>query len=285
MRDVIGVSIGDGTLEKANLECCLNLESTETDIKQALIDAGVLHSDETGMRGMGRTKWVHSASTKMLTHYQMHEKRGKEVMGDIGILDKFEGISVHDRWASYGKYGFGHACCNAHILRDLKFLHENMNEAWAGEMIGLFSHANKTKRENKLIPKAIIGIKQKYNSIVQKAIESEKKKMAKGSVKVKKGRAPTSKSLRMNNMLYEKQKEVLRFIENEEVPFDNNLAERDLRMVKLKQKISGCFRSTRGQKSFFLIRSYISTARKQGHHVFEALELALLGDPLKLAEQ
>ena len=283
MKDAIGISIGDGTLEKTNLECYQNLERTETDIKQALINAGVLQNDETGMRAKGKTKWAHTASTKTHTHYQLHDKRGKEAMDDIGILPQFEGIGVHDRWASYEMYGFGHAYCNAHILRDLKFVHENMGESWAGEMATLLCSANKSKNDGKLNSLTKDNIKKEYERIIKGAIEAEMAKPVKTAIEPKKGRPPTSKALRMINMLYEHQKKVLRFIDYEEVPFDNNLAERDLRMVKLKQKISGCFRSDQGQKSFFRIRSYISTARKQGHNVFEAIELAILGSPLNFA--
>lgn len=287
IKDVIGVSIGDGTLDKSNKECFENLEQTELDIIEILVKANVLHNDETGMRSQNKTKWVHSASTQKHTHYAMHEKRGKEAMDKIGILSRFLGTSVHDRWASYEKYGFDHAYCNAHILRDLKFLHENMGVAWASEMIGLLTMANKAKKENKLTLQMANNIKEKYNNIIAKAIEIEKKKKAPIKPKPKRGRPPTSKTLRMINMFFEKQKEVLRFIDYEEVPFDNNLAERDLRMVKLKQKISGCFRSDQGQETFFRTRSYISTVRKQGQNVFQAIELAMMGSPLdiKLAEQ
>ena len=282
MRDVIGISIGDGTLEKANLECYNNLERTEINIKQALINARVLHSDETGMRSKGKTKWVHSASTKTHTHYQLHDKRGKEAMDDIGILGKFEGTGVHDRWASYEKYGFEHAYCNAHILRDLKYLHENMGEGWAGKMAALLCSANELKNEGKLTNQEKDRARKGYDRILEKAIKTEKAKSENKPIKAKRGRPPTSKALRMINMLHEKHKEVLRFLYFDDVPFDNNLAERDLRMVKLRQKISGCFRSDKGQKSFFRIRSYISTARKQGHQVFEALELAIIGSPLNI---
>lgn len=283
MKDIIGASIGDGTLEKANLECHQNLEAVEMGIKQALVKSSVIHNDETGARSNGRTKWVHSASTKAHTHYQMHDKRGKEAMDDIGILSEFEGISVHDRWASYEKYEFGHAYCNAHILRDLKYLHENMGESWAGEMTSLLCATNKAKNEGKLNPTAKDSIKKEYDRIVKYAIKVENEKPKTTPIKPKRGRPPTSKALRMINVLNENHEKVLRFIDFEEVPFDNNLAERDLRMVKLKQKISGCFRGDLGQKSFFRIRSYISTARKQGYNVFEAIELAILGSPLNIA--
>lgn len=287
MKDIVGVSIGGGTLEKSNVDCFENLAQVELGIKEILKKSSVLHNDETGVRSEIKGKWAHSSSTKTHTHYAIHDKRGKEAMDDIGILSEFDGISVHDRWASYEKYDFDHAYCNAHILRDLKFLHEDLKEAWAGHMIKLLVKANIAKKENKLNPEKIMAIKSDYEIIIDQAIKSEKKKEEGKKLIPKRGRPPTSKSLRMINMFLTKHKEVLKFIDYPEVPFDNNLAERDLRMVKLKQKISGCFRSGQGADTFFRIRSYISTARKQGHNVFDAIEKALSGNPLDIliAEQ
>ena len=287
VKDIIGISIGDGTLQKSNIDCSENLFQTEKDIKSVLSQARVLHNDETGMRSESKLKWVHSASTQTHTHYGIHDKRGQEAMDAIGILAEFYGVSVHDRWASYEKYGFEHAYCNVHIIRELKYLHENLKETWARKMISLLVKANNAKKENKLSHKKIKLFKDQYDSINQLTIKSEKKKDEGKPLILKRGRPPTSKSLRMINMFVSKKTEVLRFLDNPEVPFDNNLAEWDLRMVKLKGKISGCFRSDHGSKTFFRLRGYISTARKQGHNVFDAIQLALNGKPLMLvmAEQ
>jgi len=283
MKDIIHISIGGGTLHKSNIECYNNLYTTEMDIKSVLKSAKVLNNDETGIRSENALKWVPSTSTPTHTHYAIHDKRGREAMDLIGVLPEFKGVEVHDRFASYNKYNFQHAYCNAHILRDLKYLHENPKEAWAEKMIKLLIKANNAKKENNLTDKNIKKFKENYGSIVESAIESEKKKEQPKIPVGKKGKPPTSTSLRMINMLLTKEKEVLRFLENPHVPFDNNLAERDLRMVKLKQKVSGCFRTNFGAKIFLRIRSYTSTSRKQGYAIFNAIQHAVDGNPLNVA--
>jgi len=287
MKDLLNINIGDGTLQKSNKDCYTNLHDTEMLIKSVLINGDVMHNDETGVRSENKTKWVHSASTPTHTHFAIHSKRGREAMDEIGILPEFSGVGIHDRYASYDKYSFEHAYCNAHILRDLKYLLENLNENWAKDMIELLTNANIAKKENRLGKKNVEKFKSRYDKILAQAIKSEKEKPEIKPVLKKRGRLPTSKSLRMINMFAGHKTEVLRFLDKQEVPFDNNLAERDLRMVKLKEKISGCFRSGHGADTFFRIRGYISTARKQGHDIFNAIQLALEGKPLNLvvAEQ
>ena len=274
MKDIFGLSVSDGLIFSSTENCSDNLAGAMERIKQGLISSEVIHNDETGVRSEGKTQWVHSASNDMFTYFAIHPKRGNEAIDEIGILPEFDGVSVHDRWASYDGYPCTHALCNAHLLRYLKFVHEEMNRPWADEMIRLLQRANTRKKEEKLTGHWITRTENRMDAIIQKA---ERKEAAEKYKKGKRGRKPKNKSLRLLHVFRDKKKEILLFLRNKVVPFDNNLAERDLRMIKLKQKISGCFRSKRGAEIFCTIRSYISTIRKQEYLVWEAIKQALIG--------
>lgn len=274
MKDLFELSVSDGLIFSSTETCFNNLRGTIEHIKQGLIKSEVMHNDETGVRSEGKTQWVHSASNNEFTHYAIHNKRGNEAMDEIGILDHFKGISIHDRWASYDKYTCTHALCNAHLLRDLKFAHEEMNRPWADEMMQLLKQGNEKKKTETLTNHWITRAANKMDDIILKALKKEpKEKIQKG----KRGRKPQNKSLRLLNVFRDKKTEILLFLKNKIVPFDNNLAERDLRMIKLKQKISGCFRTKHGAEIFCTTRSYISTIRKQDYPVWEAIKQALMG--------
>jgi transposase len=279
-EDCFGMSISDGALVAGNQMCYDNLEENELHIKEQIIQSEVIHNDETGIRCEGKTKWVHSSSTQNYTHYSLQDKRGKEAINDIGILPDFKGISVHDRWASYNEYDCGHALCNAHLLRDLKFLAEELHIQWAPDMIALLVKANQFKKEGLLHKKIISGIENQSRKIIKQGLKEEP--LLDIKTIPQRGRKAKSKSLNLLNVFIERSDQVWAFIHNQAVPFDNNLAERDLRMVKLKQKISGCFRSINGGKVFCRIRSYISTARKQRHSILFAIESAIVGNPISL---
>jgi transposase len=279
-QDCLGLSISDGLLATSNQLCHENLEQTEMDIKQQIIQSEVMHNDETGIRCEKKTQWIHSSSTKLHTHYSIQNKRGKEGMDAIGILAVFKGISVHDRWASYDDYDCAHALCNAHLLRDLKFLAEETGSKWAEKMIALLVKANQYKKEGLLDMKAIQAVEKQSNRIIKEGLKQEPPPTA--TTIIKRGRKAKTKSLLLLQVFIHRSQQVWAFLYNEAIPFDNNLAERDLRMVKLKQKISGCFRSINGAQVFCRIRSYISTARKQGYGILHAIEYALLGNPISL---
>jgi transposase len=279
-EDVIGTRISDGVLTGSNDLLYKQLETVEEQIKQALQESKVLHNDETGMRCNGKLQWIHSSSTPHHTHYSIHPKRGKEAMDVIGILPDFRGVSVHDRWAPYDKYACTHALCNAHLLRELKSVKEESGREWAARMITLLTCANDLKKENKLDATAIGSIEKQYKSIIQQGIKEEPPLVI--PVIKKRGRIKKPKPLKLLEAFINRKEQILRFVYNKAVPFDNNLAERDIRMVKLKQKISGCFRTSHGAEVFCRIRSYISTVRKQGHSVLNAIEKALVGNPIEV---
>lgn len=274
MKDVFGLSVSDGLIISSTEDCFTNLAPTTAAIKQELIRSSIIHNDETGMRSEGATQWIHSASNAQYTHFAIHRKRGNEAMDEIGILPQFKGISIHDRWASYDKYDCSHGLCNAHLLRDLKFVHEEMNRNWADETIKLLIQGNERKKEGTLTHNWITRTENKIEDIVQKAIRKEPQQIDQPG---KRGRKAKNKSMRLLEVFRDKKKEILLFLRNDDVPFDNNLAERDLRMIKLKQKISGCFRSKHGAEIFCTTRSYISTIRKQGYPVLQAIHQALSG--------
>lgn len=279
-EDVIGTKISDGVLTGSNELLYKQLEAPEEQIKQALQACKVLHNDETGMRCNGKLQWIHSSSTRQHTHYGIHPKRGKEAMDDIGILPGYKGISVHDRWAPYDKYACTHALCNAHLLRELKSVKEETGRKWAGKMLILLTSANDLKKENKLDTTSIDSIEKQYRQIIEQGKTEEPP--LKVPAKKKRGRIKKPKPLKLLEAFTNRKEQILRFVHNKEVPFDNNLAERDIRMVKLKQKISGCFRTSHGAETFCRVRSYISTVRKQGHHILDAIEKAFLGNPIEV---
>jgi len=279
-EDVIGISISDGVLTGSSELLFEQLEKPEEQIKKALQDSTVLHNDETGMRCSGKLHWIHSSSTSHYTHYSIQQKRGKEGMDAIGILTNYKGISVHDRWMPYDNYACTHALCNVHLLRELKYLKEEMGRQWASKMIPLLVSANNLKKENKLDATAIHAVEEQYKQIIEQGL-AEEPSLTNPGIK-KRGRIKKPKPLNLLEAFINRKEQILRFVHNKDVPFDNNLAERDIRMVKLKQKISGCFRTLHGGEVFCRIRSYISTMRKQGHGVLDAIEKALLGTPIAI---
>ena len=276
-HDCFDIHVGDGTLVNANERCFVNLESTEQQIKEGLKCSPVNHYDETGMRCENKLKWVHNSSNERLTHYAIHDKRGTQAMDDIGILPDYKGVSVHDRYSSYDSYQCDHSLCNAHLLRDLKGLVEG-GKQWASPMIDLLLKAKKYKETLKITKKIRGEIFSEYNKIISLGLDSEPN-LIEDFVK-KRGRKKKSDSLRMLETFSTRKDQILMFFTNPIVPFDNNMAERDLRMVKLKQKISGCFRTKKGAEIFCRIRSYISTSKKQGYNILESLQLAIDGSPV-----
>lgn len=280
IKDCFGVSISDWVLDNCNQNCYTGLEQTEEIIKNALIQSKVIHNDETGLRCNKKLQWVHVSSTDTHTHFGIQEKRGSIGMDAIGILPIFKGNSVHDRFSAYDKYGCEHSFCNAHLLRELKYVHEELGKKWASEMSGVMADANELKKLDGLNESTIQEIEIKYSQVLSAGLEEEPYIPIQNG---KRGRKAKPKSRLLFEAFRDKRNEILKFIHDKDVPFDNNLAERDIRMVKLKQKISGCFRTQNGAIIFCRIRSYISTVRKQKYAVLNAIEQALLGKPIVLA--
>jgi transposase len=270
-----------GTLVNMNQECCEKLEALEERISRELVDSPTLNCDETSSKVDGERHWLHVAATNTLTRFMIHPKRGKEATDEMDILPRFEGVAVHDAWSPYFGYECEHALCNAHHLRELTAVEEEHKQAWATDMKDLLLEIKETvegKRPfaDSLDPAEIEGFEARYRAIVAMGLaENPPKEKSPG----KRGKAKQSKSRNLLLRLEKRERETLAFMCNFKVPFDNNQAERDIRMMKLHGKTSGGFRSQGGAKIFCRIRSYISTARKNGTPALDALKAAFEGKP------
>lgn len=289
MGDLFGCPISVATLLDSIQRCSQGLEEAEAKIKQEIGRAEVVNFDETGLKIAGKRHWLHVASTAELTHYASHARRGKEASDEIAILPNFTGRAIHDGLSSYHSYECDHGLCNAHHLRELTFIEEREGQAWAGKMKALLveikhrvCEAREGGEEN-LDQELIAQFEQGYQQVLEEGFETNPPiptaPLSESGPK-KRGRKKQSKAKNLLDRLSKYRSEVLAFMYDFRVPFDNNLAERDLRMMKVQQKISGCFRSTEGAKYFCRIRSYISTVRKQGKNVLEMIERVFKGNPL-----
>ena len=289
IQDLIGPSMSVGTLKGWVERCAQHLEPVEQEIKAHLHTSRVLHQDESGLYVMGKRMWMHVSATETLTHYAVHAKRGSEALQAIGILPGFEGISVHDGWTSYWLYGCLHALCNVHHLRELIFLHEQEHQEWAAEMKTLLGLMHEAVQQAKaaglpqLNPLEVADWKAQYEAILEQGWQANPPDPPAADGVLRRGRQKQSAARNLLTRLSKHQDAVLRFLDNFCVPFDNSQAERDIRMVKVQQKISGGFRSLAGAEAFCRIRGYLSTLRKQGGQVLTALELALAGHPVSPA--
>jgi transposase len=251
------------------------------EIRGQLAEAEVAHFDETGGRIDGRLSWIHSASTESLTLLTAHRKRGVQAMDDASVLPAFSGVAVHDGWAPYRNFQDAlHALCGAHHLRELTGA-EEQGQAWALGMSCLLLDTKdaveqaKTVGRERLSASALADLHASYRELIALGYEENP-----GLAGQDQGRRP--KRTKAQNLLLrldERETEVLRFASDFRVPFDNNLSERDLRMIKLQQKISGCWRTTQGAERFLAIRSYLSTARKQGQRPIDVLAALAAGQP------
>ncbi|HEY9823869.1 MAG TPA: IS66 family transposase [Stenomitos sp.] len=288
LSEVLGCSLSEGTLYETRQACFELLVEVESSIFEAIQQSEVAHFDETGLRVNGKLMWLHVASTHALTYYFIHPKRGSEAIDAMDILPQFEGTSVHDGWRSYALYGCVHALCNAHHLRELRFLVERYQQEWAEQMMTLLVTMKasveqaQAQGQTQLSADEITEFETQYQDLIESGM---KLNPANPPVANSRGRPKQTPARNLLERLETHQAEVLRFIHDFQVPFDNNQAERDIRMMKLKQKISGGFRSEVGAKIFGRIRGYLSTLKKQGHPLLDALEQLFLGHPISLGLQ
>lgn len=287
MEHLFDHSLSEGTIVNANLELYEQLEPVEREIVNRIVASSVAHFDETGIRVQGKTQWCHVASTDQYTHYFHHVKRGKEAMDAAGVLPNFQGNAVHDAWAPYFHYDqCHHALCNAHHLRELVFVLEQEKQSWAKAMINLLLEAKAAVESGEAwTAEAIAHFAARYDRILEVGrLEDAKQNPPTEQPAGKKGRPKQSKPKNLLDRFQEHRLAVLTFLCDPSVPFDNNQAERDLRMIKVQQKISGTFRSEQGARVFCRIRSYISTAKKQANSIMDVLERAFRGRPMLLPE-
>jgi transposase len=272
------IPVSAGSIFNFNQDAYDRLELFDQWIRKQLALSGLVHADETGINIGGKRVWLHNASNPEFTFFSPHAKRGTEALDEIGILPQFTGTLCHDHWKPYFKYGAHHALCNAHHLRELERAWEQDKQKWAADMAALLKEINRSVLDagSHLDGIAAAPYRRRYRTLLEEA-EKECPPPDESQRKGRRGRLPRSKARNLLERLRDFEAEVLRFMENEEVPFSNNLAENDIRMTKVQQKISGCFRSWDGAKMFCRIRSYLSTCRKQGVSASEALRLLFEG--------
>jgi transposase len=291
LHEVLGVSVSEGTLYNTRDQCFQKLEPLERELHAAVGASAVVHFDETGLRVNGHLWWLHVACTSGLTYYFIHPKRGTEAMDEMGILPEFEGKAIHDGLKSYPGYDCEHFLCNAHHLRELQFILERYEQPWAFQMSLLLVtilrqvQAAQSQEQAALPPEQIKAFEARYQAILEQGLAANPSTAPPPDAPKKRGRPKQSPPHNLLDRLQSQQASVLGFMYDFAVPFDNNQAERDIRMMKLKQKISGSFRSTDGAKMFARIRGYLSTLRKQGQNVLDALIALFSGTPKPLTLQ
>lgn len=280
--DLFGQAPSQGTLARALEQAHEALEPVEQQIHAGLRQSPSVHLDETGLRIASVRQWVHSASTPTLTLYRAHPKRGREAIDAMGVLPGYEGVGIHDAYTSYLSYPGRHALCNAHLLRDLVAVEEETRAAWAAPMRELLleikaaAEQARTSGAAQLEPVSIQAFRARYDALLRDGEAAHPPSPPTG-------RAGRRKQSPAHNLVRRMQKHadlVLAFMYDNAIPFDNNLAERDLRMIKTQQKISGGFRSRGGADVFCRVRSYISTVRKQRLPLLDALRSVFSGAPL-----
>lgn len=276
--DQMGMPLSTGSLFNFNRCAYVALESFETMARLKLIEAVLAHADETGINVNGKRLWLHCFSTDLWTLLFPHEKRGSEAMDEMGILPNFKGILCHDHWKPYFMYACLHALCNAHHDRELTCAFEQDGQQWAKDMQALLNEINRKVQDAGGVLSSYLQKKYriKYRGILDKA-DNECPPPDTKRKKGQRGRIKKSKSRNLLERLRDFEDDVLRFMTSEIVPFTNNQGENDLRMTKVQQKVSGCFRSMEGAKFFCRIRSYLITCRKHGISPTTALDLLFQG--------
>jgi transposase len=283
LSDLLGTTFSQASVLAACQQSASAVAPVLKRIKTALHTSQVVHNDETGFRIEKKRWWLHVAATRWFTLYLAHRKRGKEATDAMEILPNFLGTSIHDSLSSYLQYDCLHALCIVHYLRELTFVSERFEQLWAKEMKALLLEIKacvQRAREEGMtsLPEAATqDFEHRYAHLVQTGMAANPPPPKRTG---KRGAPKKSDALNLLIRLYQYHDLILRFMYDFSVPFDNNLAEADLRMMKLHQKISGCFRTHNGAAIFCDLRSYLSTMQKQGGHLLTALRSAMVGSPL-----
>lgn len=285
--DLLGMRLARGTLVHWVQQAARVLEPVEQHIKDALVRAPVLHHDETGVRRAGALAWAHVTSTSRLTHYAIHAQRGHEAMDAIGILPGYHGVSVHDGWDSYARYTTcRHALCNVHHLRELTFLEEQYHQAWASDLKALLREMKVATDQARASGACHLSLAlhadlvDRYQALLKAGLAANPPPPDEQRRPGQRGRLKQTPARNLLERLLLQQEEVLAFLDDLSIPFDNNQAERDLRDLKVQQKVSGCFRSVWGADAYATIRGYLATLRKQGQALLAALDTVFTGQPL-----
>ena len=291
MVDLFGRTPSDGTQVNWMAAAAKRIAPIQGLIKLAIHGAAVVHFDETGLRVATKLHWLHSASTETLTYYAVDTNRAGAAFDRVGILPDFKGVGVHDALPSYLKRDIQHALCNAHLLRELTALEESTRQRWPTQLKALLVDMKTQVAEavnigaDRLRREVQARLESAYDRLVKRALQTNSKPAYRPNQRGRSqplGRPRASPARNLGLRLRNHKESVLRFLRDFRVPFDNNLAERDLRMMKVKQKVSGCFRSLTGAQVFATIRGYISTVRKQGFGARYALRALFDGRPVDI---
>jgi transposase len=274
-EDLFGQPLSAGTLVAANERAFEQLEPFAQALVNQVPQAPVVHLDESGLRVAGKLHWLHVASTSQLTFYGVHPKRGTEAMDALGIVGACRQWVVHDHWKPYFSYQEClHALCNQHLLRELKFLWEEQQEVWARQLSDLLLALHRRRQKHGgLGERQFKRALKDYRAVVRRGRHRHPRRPS------GQGRCAQSKAANLLDRLEDFEGSILAFLWDEQVPFTNNQGEQDIRMIKVRQKISGCFRTLHGAQMFCRIRSYLSTCRKQRRNLWEAIQRAVLGRP------
>ena len=285
LADLYGQPMGEATIIAACQEVADQVVPVRAAVKEHLIHtAEPVHFDETGMRVEGKLRWTHVASTGAVTYLAVHDRRGAKALEEFATFPQREGKAIHDGYSSYYQFpGLEHGLCNAHHLRELLFVREQYGQDWAEDLSKLLVEIKDVREiaqqqeQQTLSQVQIADFQSRYDRLVEEGHRANPPPTE--PPPKKRGRKKQSKPRNLLDRLQDHKQEVLAYLYDFKVPFDNNQAERDLRMVKLKQKVSGCLRTKEGAELFCQIRSYISTARKNGKSALDALRMALVGSP------
>ncbi len=280
-QDLFGAPVSPATIQNALIDMDKALDGFSEVLEQEILKAPLAHADETGIRVASSLSWLHVLSTAELTWYGVHEKRGGAALSDFDLLPRFRGRLIHDCWSPYFAFDIPHGLCNAHLCRELVFVDEVLEQDWA-RPLRLFlvevldaSYAHRAAG-TVFSPEALASLSARYDKLIDNGWKENP--LAPETPK-RRGRPKKTKAQNLLSRLQTHKESVLAFMYDLSVPFTNNQAERDLRMLKVKQKISGSFRTMEGARRFARIRSYISTATKNGKHLLDALTQAFLGNP------
>ncbi len=288
LSDLYGCHVSEGSLLSWVELAAERLVPTVAQIADWLSAGRFQHADETGVRIAGKLHWIHVNSTDVLTHLAWHAKRGKQALEDIGIWPRFRGCAMRDRWASYDQYPCAHSICGAHLVRDCLYVSEQEQQPWAAEMADLLVSMTRAADEWRQRGAPVVPTDERdawvaqYFELLTSGLAAQPPPSAE-DVPKRGGRRKQTAAKNLLDDLLRRAEQVLAFLDDLSLPFTNNQAERDLRMVKVQQKIAGTFRSEAGITAFCRIRSYLSTMRKQGHAMLHALVAVFRGRPLPVA--
>jgi transposase len=283
LNDFYGQGMSETAVLETNQQLAKLTQSSLSTIQEQLLTSAVVHFDESGLRVANQLQWLHVSSTEWLTFYHVDAKRGQVGMTAAGILPDFRGTALHDHWAAYLAFeNCQHAFCNAHHLRELQFIVDQYQQPWAADMAHLLRTikdevARSPQTLSALPPARLLHFNTEYDKLIAQGLAANP--LPADPPPSQRGRPKQAPPKNLLDRLQHHKAGVLAFMADFRIPFDNNQAERDIRMVKVKQKVSGAFRTKTGAETFCAIRSYISTARKQGLNALDALYHAFLGQP------